>query len=388
MTSPLLAISKGGSLMKMTPAPYQTEDLLQRLIAEHPDVLHDANSSQGEPRRWLLITREAKIPDATGGSGRWSVDHLLIDQDGVPTFVEVKRSTDTRIRREVVGQMLDYAANALLHWPLADIQSMFQTSCRERSLDPDGVLRDYLGDFDADGFWNSIGANLASRTVRLLFVADVIPIELQRIIEFLNDQLRYTDVLGVEVQQYLAPGGDLQVLVPRVIGRTTRAADVKAPRTKGGRIWDEATFFEVLQESGADPRFARRLLEWARTAGIDVSWGTGATYGTLRLRTEIDGRVARLTSLDTSGEMLWEPWQLTGFEPFHSEQARLEIVSRLNHIPGVELPEKIASSAWAHIHPTVLDDPALHEPVIGVASWILDQLRLHAAYHPGKVEPV
>ena len=28
-----------------------------------------------------------------------------------PTLVEVKRSSDTRIRREVVGQMLDYAAN-------------------------------------------------------------------------------------------------------------------------------------------------------------------------------------------------------------------------------------------------------------------------------------
>jgi hypothetical protein len=30
------------------------------------------------------------VPDHEGGGGWWSVDHLLIDQDAVPTFVEVK----------------------------------------------------------------------------------------------------------------------------------------------------------------------------------------------------------------------------------------------------------------------------------------------------------
>ena len=49
-------------------------------------------------------------------AGRWTI--CFLDQDGIPTLVEVKRASDTRIRREVVGQMFDYAANALLHWPL------------------------------------------------------------------------------------------------------------------------------------------------------------------------------------------------------------------------------------------------------------------------------
>jgi len=53
------------------------------------------------------------VPSIDGGGDRWSADHLFLDQDAIPTFVEVKRSTDTRIRREVVGQMLDYAANAI-----------------------------------------------------------------------------------------------------------------------------------------------------------------------------------------------------------------------------------------------------------------------------------
>jgi hypothetical protein len=57
-----------------------------------------------------------------------SVDHLFVDQDAVPTLVEVKRSSDTRIRREVVGQMLDYAANAVVYWPLERLRATFEAS--------------------------------------------------------------------------------------------------------------------------------------------------------------------------------------------------------------------------------------------------------------------
>jgi hypothetical protein len=43
----------------------------------------------------------------------------------VPTLVEVKRRADTRIRREVVGQMLDYAANGVVYWPLEQLRELF-----------------------------------------------------------------------------------------------------------------------------------------------------------------------------------------------------------------------------------------------------------------------
>jgi hypothetical protein len=40
------------------------------------------------------VTREAGVPDGDDASDRWSLDHLFLDQDGVPTLVEVKRSSD------------------------------------------------------------------------------------------------------------------------------------------------------------------------------------------------------------------------------------------------------------------------------------------------------
>jgi hypothetical protein len=58
------------------------------------------------------------VPDSETGGGRWALYRLFIDQDGIFTIVEEKRSTDTRIRREVIGQMQDYAANAVAYWPI------------------------------------------------------------------------------------------------------------------------------------------------------------------------------------------------------------------------------------------------------------------------------
>ena len=74
------------------------------------------------PRNWLLVKRELGVPDDNHSSDRWSLDHLFLDQDGIPTFVECKRSSDSRARREVVAQMLDYAANGLKYWTVDNLR--------------------------------------------------------------------------------------------------------------------------------------------------------------------------------------------------------------------------------------------------------------------------
>jgi hypothetical protein len=65
------------------------------------------------------------------------VDHLFVDQDGSPTLVELKRRQDTRIRREVVGQTLDYAAYGIAYGPLDALQKAFAASCASRGADPE-----------------------------------------------------------------------------------------------------------------------------------------------------------------------------------------------------------------------------------------------------------
>jgi hypothetical protein len=111
----VFVLTEARALVPMQVASFTSEDDFQELLARFPALLAGDQMDSAYPRRFILVDREQPIACELGGAGRWSLDHLFLDQDGVPTLVEVKRGTDTRIRREVVDQMLDYAANAILH---------------------------------------------------------------------------------------------------------------------------------------------------------------------------------------------------------------------------------------------------------------------------------
>ena len=183
-------MNEEGSLEPLTEQSFDTEDRLQTLIADHPELLDGEQIRPGDPRRWLLVTREKGIADAPDSGNRWSVDHLMIDQDAVPTFVEVKRSSNSEIRRSVVGQMLDYAAHATKTMGMAAIRRDFEADHDDNA--DDALLEFLQPDADAnqnaivEAFWDRLAINLAAKRVRLLFVADRIPNELARVVEFLN----------------------------------------------------------------------------------------------------------------------------------------------------------------------------------------------------------
>ncbi len=200
---------------------FELEVHLQELIAEHPNLLAGEQMDPDSPRRWILIKREQGIADTEGAADRWSLDHLLIDQDAIPTLVEVKRGESRRTRREVVGQMLDYAADATRTWDVEEIRRGFEES-REDADDALGELLDSDEEPDADGFWERVRVNLAAKRIRLLFVADKIPDTLERVVTFLNEQMPNIEVLAVEIKRFSGES-QRQMLVPRVIGRVTSA---------------------------------------------------------------------------------------------------------------------------------------------------------------------
>ena len=136
MTGGIFLIQSGGDLVEMREEPYGTEAVLQELLAKYPNLLAGDQMDGAAPRRWLLVSREMGVPGEEDGGDRWSLDHLFLDQDAIPTLIEVKRSSDTRIRREVVGQMLDYAANAVAYWPVEAVRARFEECCRSRGADP------------------------------------------------------------------------------------------------------------------------------------------------------------------------------------------------------------------------------------------------------------
>src|SRR3990172_4817348 len=159
MKQGIFLIKADGSLAQLKNEAYESENLLQRLLAEYPNLL-SMDSETEYPNRWLLVKREMGVPDDQY-INRWSLDHLFLDINGIPTLVEVKRSSDTRSRREVVAQMLDYAANAVVHWPIERIQAEFEATSDKSSKEPDQVLQEFLGsDVSLEIYWNNVKTNL------------------------------------------------------------------------------------------------------------------------------------------------------------------------------------------------------------------------------------
>ena len=283
---PNIFLLQDSNLVEMREQPYDSEDLLQRLLAEHPTILAGDQFDGARPARWLLVKREAGVPDGDAAADRWSLDHLFLDQDGVPTLVEVKRSSDTRIRREVVGQMLDYAANSVAYWPGGAIRARFEATCVAAHQDAIESLATFLypeGEGAApedsiETFWQRVDTNLKAGKVRLVFVADLIPPELRRVVEFLNTQMNPAEVLAIEIRQFVGSG--VRTLVPTVIGQTAQAEARRRGRTSGAR-WDRDTFFSTLKSRRGDRivAIAESLLDWSERNSPRIGWGEGTRDG-------------------------------------------------------------------------------------------------------------
>ena len=271
MAEHIYLLADQGDLSEMTEERFDTEDALQGLIARHPELLAGEQINPQDPPRFILVKREKGIAETSEAtSARWAVDLLLIDQHAIPTLVEVKRGANPDNRRKVVGQMLDYAAHASRTWTAGDLRERFEQDTNERGDDPSELLSQLLGeaDPDEDGFWDDVTTHLAAKRLRLLFVADEIPDELARVVEFLNEQMPNIEVLAVEIKQFRGESG--QILVPRVIGAL--AASPKPTAGRGRVNLTRESFLDAFADERARTA-AARLLQIADSHGATVAPG-------------------------------------------------------------------------------------------------------------------
>jgi hypothetical protein len=373
MSTGMFLIQDDGQLVEMEEQPYLSEDLLQELLAKYPNLLAGNQIDIDKPRKWLLVSREAALPSEENGANRWSVDHLFLDQDAVPTLVEVKRSSDTRIRREVVGQMLDYAANAVVYWPVEEIKAKFEATCNADGKDPQEKLREFLdASEDSETFWGKAKTNLQAGKVRMLFVADKIPAELRRIVEFLNEQMDPAEVLAVEIKHYAGQGW--KSLIPRVIGQTEEAREKKNPRTE--RQWDEKSFFQELasRRSSEDAEVARKILEWAKNKLPRFWWGKGKQDGSFFPILDYNNMAYYPIAIWTYGKVEIKFQWLKTRPPFDNEASRKELLDRLNRIPGIQIPAE-ALTLRPNIFLSVFKEDATLKQFLETLDWIVQEIK-------------
>ncbi len=333
----MFVLKEDGSLVPLKPVQFVLENDFQSLLEEHPELLAGDLIDPDDPRRWLLVTREIGIPSENEGTSWWFADHLFLDQEGIPTIVEVKRQTDTRLRREVVGQMLDYAANAVTYLPAGSIRTRFEETCAKKGKDPEQELQAKLGqEIDCEKFWSQVKTNLEAQKIRLLFVADAIPRELRRVVEFLNRQMNPAEVLALELRQFSGDNG-LRTLVPTLYGQTEEARGAKSALPT--RNWDEDAVLKELaarQESSAVAA-ARSVAEWMKTHANQITFGHGKVDGSMSAMFLSGEEKLYPLSLSTLGKV-YISFGNCKRGSFQDPSKRLEWLRRLNEIPGLQLP--------------------------------------------------
>jgi hypothetical protein len=268
---PGIYLKDGDSYVPMTREAHESEDVLQALIAQHPEILAGEDPDRPE---LVLVKREVRIqPEQDSGL---SLDHLYLDADGVPTLVEVKQGANREIRRQVVGQLLDYAANAAGSLTAEMMQQWLEEAANATSTTAEALLVDQLGVEDPDAYWRLVETNLDAEKFRLVFVSDQMPPTLARVIEFLNDHMNIK-VLGIEVSQHTDTTGTQQIIVPRFVGESEGTRQKKRAPGRGQRM-NRDKLLASFDTGGEESAAVVAVLDWAtEQPDLELRWTSAAT---------------------------------------------------------------------------------------------------------------
>ncbi|UZK67333.1 hypothetical protein [Sphingomonas sp. M1-B02] len=193
------------------------EATLRDLIADHPAILpvHDLDPSYG---RLVTVTRELSIP------GVGFVDVLLMDEAGRLVVVECKLWRNPQARREVVGQILDYARE-LSRYGYEDLQRQVSIATRRHGNVLYALAQEAGGTLEEAEFVDRVTRDLAAGRFLLLVVGDGIAEGTRRIGEYLRNQPGLAFSFGlVEMAEYRltdSAGTEHAIVQPRVLAQTT-----------------------------------------------------------------------------------------------------------------------------------------------------------------------
>lgn len=189
-----------------------SEAAVQALIQAHPSCL---------PITEIDPLFASPVPICTElNTTAGPIDNLLVTPSGLPVLVECKLWRNPQARREVVGQILDYAKE-LSRWSSSDLQREVR---RRLGGEGDPVLelvRAAGHAVEEIAFNDALTHNLRRGRFLLLIVGDGIREGVETIAEYLQAHAGLHFTLGlVELPIYALPDG-AQLVAPRVMVRTT-----------------------------------------------------------------------------------------------------------------------------------------------------------------------
>jgi hypothetical protein len=253
----MILIRQAGETAWRAPATnsYTDERALQDLIARSPTLIPGAANTP------IAVVRELSVP------GIGYIDVVGVDPNGDITVIECKLKANPEIRRQIIGQVLAYAAGL---WGMSyeAFDAAFATVAHQPLADQVRSLS--VGDWDEEAFRSAVAANLAKGRFRLVIVVDAITDELKRIVLYLNQHTGADmQILALELG-YIADK-DTEILVPKAYGE--ESAQPKEPGAR--RRWAEDTLFARLDACCRPDGMAalRTLYAWLNERGARLYWG-------------------------------------------------------------------------------------------------------------------
>lgn len=270
----ILLRNKDGEHTILKSKSFDKEKLLHDALEESPSLL--SLEEHVEDVEMVPIGREVSV-----SSG--SADMLYLDNQGVLNLVEVKLDSNREVRRNVVGQILEYASQ-MINWSYGDLEDRFASYEGSDGSKLFSYFTEETGGVDEDEaeFRDLVENNLQDGQIRLIVAVNNMVKPLKDIITFLNDYTTF-EIYGLQIDQYEENG--MSVYVPRLFGYKSESSKGTSNRKR----WDENSFFEDVRERIPEEEEKMRKLfnlvdpenhqTKSNIRADEISWGTGSRRG-------------------------------------------------------------------------------------------------------------
>lgn len=204
------------ALTRSTLADGYDERWLQKLVFERPEILPidelDPGAGQIVP-----LCRELALPGATS---LVYLDMLGVTPRGRLVLVECKLWRNPQARREVVAQILEYAA-LLRRWTFADLTAKLKAALGSPAQNPIfEAVRARVPAADEARLTDGVSRSLEQGAFDLLITGDGIRSDLAAIAAHLNDRAGLTSRLALVEMQIWHAGSGETLVVPHIPFRT------------------------------------------------------------------------------------------------------------------------------------------------------------------------
>lgn len=266
------------------------ENWLQKLIHENPQILPIDDIESGFAP---LISLGREIQTSVG-----FIDNLYISPNGYLTIVETKLWRNPEAKREVVGQIIDYAKD-LSNWSFSKLNERVKNSNNQNGIIELIKEYDFVEENEEQSIIDNVERNLKRGRFLLLIVGDGIRESVEEMVDYLSSSTQLHFTLGlVELQVYKNPNSEDFIIIPNLITRTREIiraiikienaekinavvveSDFKEEKNETSRSTiTEEDFFEQLSQNtdNETTEFTKFILEDTRKRGFYIDWNLGS----------------------------------------------------------------------------------------------------------------